>query len=73
MRTALQHPLQWMRHETAVAGHWFSVHMVHDWRVWLYLTIALMAIALTAFLISAGGGITVNRDFRYYAYPYSAF
>ena len=73
MQANLHHALQWMQHEKTVAGHWCSLHLVHDYHFWLFLLIAVTIIAFIALIVSTGGGTLTDQELRYYAYPYSAF
>jgi hypothetical protein len=70
MKANLHHAAHWMHDETAAAGHWCNVHMLHDYHFWLYLLMAVAVIALIAFLLSTGQGIPVDHELRYYSYPY---
>ena len=73
MQTNLHHPLHWMHEETVAAGHWCSMHMLHDYHFWLYLLIAVVLITFIALLFTTGSGTVLDHELRYYAYPYGAF
>jgi hypothetical protein len=73
MQADLHHPVHWMHQEAVAAGHWCRVHMLQDFHFWFYLLVALVIVALLALMISSGGGTLVERELRYYAYPYFSF
>ncbi|MFA7368382.1 MAG: hypothetical protein WC334_01930 [Kiritimatiellales bacterium] len=75
MQANLHHPLHRMHDEAVTAGHWCSVHILHDYHFWLYLLIATAVVVFfIALLILAGGSAMHGGTFPpYYASPYGGF
>lgn len=60
-----------VHNEAVAAGHWCSMHILHDRHVWIGLMIALAVVVLIALLVAmAMTGVPANYDLNYSAYPY---
>jgi hypothetical protein len=70
MKETGHHLLSWMHNEVATAGHWFNTHLAHDRHFWLYLLVALAAIAIFAAVLLFGSSVQVQPEFRFYPYLY---